>query len=78
MLSGQRAGWEKGRTVKTFADGGAYDGGWKDNKKTRLRGKDVRGRLQVHRPLAQEAAVGRCFLEGVFPSLVLYLHRAGR
>ena len=25
---------------------------------------------------AQEAAVGRCFLEGAFPSLILYLHRA--
>ena len=25
---------------------------------------------------AQEAAVGRCFLQGAFPSLILYLHRA--
>ena len=25
---------------------------------------------------AQEAAVGRCFLEGAFPSLILYLHSA--
>ena len=25
---------------------------------------------------AQEVAVGRCFLERVFPSLIVYLHRA--